>query len=280
MVLRSIFSSKQDNLILFLRQVLGCKMFTHRVQKLFGWFREDGHKGTHKHMLREQISVARKPFFRLTLIGLISIISIKGYSQNTEASSFKNPPVNVEALFSNRGMTFQMITDKKFQSVPRLGFFSVTNLVGTWGTTYVDDYMTQASLTFELVKGLRINGGFHVSSATGFRPTAGLIYSFANPDWLLVVYPRVDFSKDANVEGLVLAEYKPKINEKWRFYSRLQGLYAHTMSTDKHARSYMVARVGVNYREFTFGVGTNIDYYGPTKHNENSFGGFLSVLLF
>lgn len=226
------------------------------------------------------MNIKIKRFIRITLALFITFGSIRGYAQQTNSDAVHNPPVNVEALFSNRGTTFQMITDKKFQSVPRLGFFSVTNLVGTWGTTSVDDYMTQASITVDIVKGLRLNGGFHVSNATGFRPTAGLIYSFANPDWLLIVYPRVDISKDANIEGLALVEYKPKVNEKWRFYSRLQGLYAQTMSIDKHARSYIVARAGLTYKEFTFGAGANIDYYGPTKHNENSFGGFLSVLIF
>ncbi|MCU7551810.1 hypothetical protein OCK74_22005 [Chitinophagaceae bacterium LB-8] len=228
----------------------------------------------------EQMGKAFTHFLRFTLTWLITLNSIHSFSQQSGSNSMHNPPVNVEVLLSNRGMTFQMLTDKKFQSVPRLGFFSVTNLVGEWGTYTVDDYMTQASITYDLVNRLRLNGGFHLSSATGIRPTAGLIYSFANPDWLLIFYPRIDISKDANVEGLALVEYKPTINEKWRFYSRLQGLYAHTMSIDKHSRSYVVARAGVTYKEFTFGVGTNIDYYGPMKHNENSFGGFLSVLLF
>lgn len=222
-----------------------------------------------------------KHLSKLTFILLALIIrSIDSFSQQTEANVIHNPPINVEALFSNRGMTFQMIIDKKFRSVPRLGFFSVTNLVGEWDNNNVDDYMTQANITFDLIKGLRLSGGFHLTPATGIRPSAGLIYSFANPDWLLVVNPRIDLSQNVNVEGLLLAEYKPKLNEKLRFYSRLQSLYAHTPSINKHARSYVVARAGISYKEFTFGAGTNIDYYGPTKHNENSLGGFLSVLLF
>jgi hypothetical protein len=90
----------------------------------------------------------------------------------------------------------------------------------------------------------------------------------------------VDLSKDRNVDGVVLVEYKPRINERWRFYSRLQGMYAHNTEKGTHSRSFATARAGFSFKDFTFGAGTNIDYYGPIKHNENSFGGFISCLLF
>lgn len=227
----------------------------------------------------EQNKMSYSKIFFLAVFMLAGTV-IKFNAQETQTPVHQNPPINAEVLLSNRGMTFQAIIDKKFTSAPKFGFFSVTNLVGEWDTNKVDDYMTQASLTYDLFKGVKFTGGFHTSSATGIRPTVGVMYNYGSPDWLIVVYPRVDLSKDSNVEGLVLAEYKPKINDNWRFYSRIQGLYAYTMNIEKHSRSYIQARAGLSYKEFTFGIGTNIDYYGPTKHNENSFGGFLSVLLF
>jgi hypothetical protein len=140
--------------------------------------------------------------------------------------------------------------------------------------------MTQASLTFEIAKGFKLSSGFHLTPVTGIRPSAGLIYSFANQNWLVVSNPRVDLAKDVNVEELLLVEYKPKINDKLHFYSRIQCLYGYNTSSHEHSRSYVNTRAGITYREFSFGAGTNIDYYGPMKHNENSFGGFVSFLLF
>ncbi len=216
---------------------------------------------------------------RFNFILLITAVSWNTYSQQAATDPIKNPPITTEALFGNRGMSFQMIIDKKFQSVPRLGFFSVTNLVGEWDNNRIEDYMTQANLTFEFAKGFKLTGGFHVTPVTGIRPTAGVMYTYANPDWLVVVNSRTDLSQDINVEGLVLVEYKPKINDKWRFYSRLQGLYEYNTVIEKHYRSYIVARAGVSIKEFTFGAGANIDYYGPAEHNENNVGGFLSFQL-
>lgn len=211
---------------------------------------------------------------------ILSIISGNVFSQEEVQIPVVNPPVNTELLFSNRGVAFQMIIDKKFKSIPKFGFFSVTSLVGEWDIDQINDYMTQSSLTYEIVKGLKLAGGFHVTPVKGMRPIAGLIYNAARPNWLFVANTRIDFSKDTNVEGLVLIEYKPKINERWRFYSRFQALYEYSTVIDMQTRSYIMGRAGLSYNEFSFGLGTNIDYYGPEKHNENSFGGFLSFLLF
>lgn len=213
-------------------------------------------------------------------IMLLSIISWNTYSQQEVIIPVINPPINTELLFSNRGMAFQMIIDKKFNSIPKLGFFSVTSLVGEGNTDKINDYMTHSSLTYEIFKGLKLAGGFHITPVKGMRPIVGLIYTKLNKIWLFVANSRIDFSNETNVEGLILVEYKPEINKNWRFYSRLQALYEYNIIIEKQTRSYLIARAGLSYNEFTFGLGTNIDYYGPTKFNENSVGGFINFLLF
>lgn len=201
-------------------------------------------------------------------------------AQNQSSAVVSSVPINTEVLGSNRGLAFQMIIDKKIKSVPKLGFFSVTSLVGEWGEDQVNDYMTQASLTYEIIKGLKLAGGFHVTPVKGMRPIAGLIYSKATPDWLFVANSRIDFSRDTNIEGMFLVEYKPKISNNWRLYTRIQALYEYSSIIDMQTRSYLMARAGVSYKEITFGLGTNIDYYGPEKFNENSYGIFIGFLLF
>ena len=211
---------------------------------------------------------------------LLSLIGLDAHSQEEVATPVVNPPINTEFLFSNRGMAFQMIIDKKFKSIPKMGFFSVTSLVGEWNDDTINDYMTQGSLTYEIAKGLKLAGGFHITPVKGMRPIAGLIYTKATRKWLFVANSRIDFSNDASAEGLILVEYKPQISKDWNFYSRLQGLYEHSTAIGKQTRSYLMARAGLSYKEFAFGLGSNIDYYGPAKHNENSYGVFGSALLF
>lgn len=92
--------------------------------------------------------------------------------------------------------------------------------------------------------------------------------------------PRVDVSRNANIEGLGIIEYKPALSDKWRLYTRLQGTYVHAMTADLHTRSYIRSRVGFTYKEFTFGAAANLEYYSPLKHNQSNIGGFLQVALF
>ncbi|NLA24791.1 MAG: hypothetical protein GX879_07485 [Bacteroidales bacterium] len=220
--------------------------------------------------------MTKKHFF---LFILILIYAQVVFSQE-QTKLIKNPPINVEALVSNRGIAFQQMANKKMQSLPRLGFFNVINFVGEWDTPIANDLMTQGNITFQIIKGLDIMAGFHLTSVTGFRPTTGLMYSYAKPDFTFVVNPRFDLMKNGIFETFSLIEYRPKINDIWGIYSRLQGVYGHTLNDNTHARSYVVARIGLSYREFNFGLGTNLDWYGPTKANINSFGGFLAVALF
>lgn len=138
--------------------------------------------------------------------------------------------------------------------------------------------MVIGKATVDLFKGVKFGAGFQ-STPGGIRPSAALIYTYANPDWLVIAMPRVDLSKNANIEGFGIVEYKPEINDKWRFYSRLQGtmfmrclpictpevIFAQEQelpSKNSHSGSEPIWNIG------------------PLKHNENNIGGFLQVALF
>lgn len=202
------------------------------------------------------------------------------FGQEGPALRVQNPPLNMEMLVGSRGLSYQMIVNKKFQSVPRLGFFSVMNFQTDWKSSEMKDYMMQGNLTFEIIKGLDISSGFIWVPFQGIRPSAGVMYTYANPTWLVVANPRIDLTKDTNGEVLALAEYKPQLNENLKLYTRLQGLYTQNVSNDYHARSYIMARAGVTLGDVTFGVGANFDFYGPQKITDKNIGGFVQVNLF
>lgn len=220
-----------------------------------------------------------KKSLKLSLAAFALFATISVSAQETEPAAFQNPPVNVEVMLGTRGISFQTIIDKKIKSIPQLGFFSVTDFNSDWNQDQLSDLMVLGKVTVDVFKNVRLGAGFQ-STPGGIRPSAAIIYTYANPEWLIIAMPRVDLSKNANIETLGIVEYKPEINEKWRFYSRLQGTYVHAMSADLHTRSYLRARAGLTINEFTFGVGANMEYYGPLKHNENNIGAFLQVALF
>ncbi|MEN2399387.1 hypothetical protein GKZ90_0006340 [Flavobacterium sp. MC2016-06] len=217
---------------------------------------------------------------RIPLVLLVCAITFHSFGQENQKKEFQNPPVNVEALVGSRGISFQMIIDKKIESLPQLGFFSVIDMNSDWSEKKTDDLMVQANLTLELAKGFRLYGGFHHTVVTGLRPSAGLIYSFVNQKWTIILAPRIDLQKDPNIEGIALVEFKPKLNENWRMYFRVQALYSYMTEIEDHGRSYIRSRAGLSYKEISFGAGANIEYYGPMKQNENNIGFFTNVLLF
>ncbi|MFN1218031.1 hypothetical protein ACKW6Q_13760 [Chryseobacterium kwangjuense] len=201
------------------------------------------------------------------------------YSQNEAPVS--NPPVIFEALAGNKGFASQMMVNKGIEGIRGLGFFSVANISSKWSEDNSKDEMIQANITFEVIKNLRLVGGSHYTPNTGLRPTAGFMYSKNFKDFLLVVNPRfIGFSKSSIAEGFLMMEYKPKINENWNGYARIQGLYSETIKDGEHARSYLMLRIGVSYRSVTFGAGANFDSYGPFKESKQNYGVFAAVRLF
>ncbi|WP_230848106.1 hypothetical protein [Myroides odoratus] len=74
-------------------------------------------------------------------------------------------------MFTNKGITMQMLLTKKFNSFPQLGVLSVTSLISDWDENQLVDFMNQSSITYELVRGLNIIGGYHYTENTGFRGT-------------------------------------------------------------------------------------------------------------
>lgn len=217
-----------------------------------------------------------KLFKILTVV--LTFISQVSFSQ--EHIPVQNPPILVETMAGDRGLFVQGIVNKKFQSIPKLGFFSVNSIVGEWNKNQVDDLMLQAHLTYEFYKGFTVNSGFHYTPVTGIRPMAGIMYSWANPVWTVVLFPRTDLTSKPNVEMFGLLEYKPNINEQLNFYSRFQGMYVHNPDMDAHQKSGIGIRGGISFREFTVGAAYNSDWYGSHKVNIDNFGGFVTFLLF
>lgn len=215
----------------------------------------------------------------LILFSLLSILVFPVKAQK-EAGIKYSPPVFMEAFAGDRSLAYQLIIDKKLQSVPRLGFFSVSDIRPEWGEPQMSDYMIQGNLTYSIIRGIDLSGGFIWNPVDGVRPTTGLIFKYGSPKVLAVVNPRIDVAENPNFDALGLFEYKPPINDKFNLYTRLQGLYSYNFGHEFHTRSYLMLRAGLTWKDITFGPAVNFDRYGPTKISKNNIGGFIAVNLF
>ena len=216
----------------------------------------------------------------ILLISVMIIVSNIAVAQDSIQPKRISPSIPIELMAGNNRLVFQLIINKYFSPKTKFGFFSVSALAADYKNERTNnDFLNIALLNYEIVKGFKVAAGIAANSTWGFRPMAGLQYIFANPKFLVVIMPSFYLTETHNFEPLVILEYKPKLKNNWSLYSRLQGLYSHNLSTNKHDRSYGNARLGVSYKKFGFGFATNLDWYGPMKIFKQNYGIFLRTSL-
>ena len=154
--------------------------------------------------------------YKFLLISFALVTSSAVFAQNRMDSLTNgkppkiSPPIPVEVFAGNKGLVFQMIVSKHFSPKSRFGFFNVTNFVGDYETTnQKNQYLSQSLITADIWKGFSVNAGVTMNYMTGFRPTAGLQYVFANREFLAVVLPRFELKQTRNFLTFGLVEYKP-----------------------------------------------------------------------
>lgn len=62
----------------------------------------------------------------------------------------------------------------------------------------------------------------------------------------------------------------------------MQGLYKCSTEDGKHERSYLYLRAGISIKNLSFGIGANLDKYGPPKNQiiKENYGVFTKADLF
>lgn len=188
-----------------------------------------------------------------------------------------SPPVTVEPLFGHNRLAFQMVVKKPFAPESKLSFFAV----GSYAVSYSNDLnenemVMPVQISYQFGKGFGLMGGAVVQSKAGFSPIAGPQHTFANKTWLSVTV--VSFflnAADPGAEVFGLYEYKPALSPKWNLYSRIQGLYIQGFQNEEHKRSYLHLRLGLKHKAAAFGLGANLDQYGPTREFKPNYGIFL-----
>ncbi len=191
------------------------------------------------------------------------------------------PPMPVELILGDRGLNFQLNTTKQFRPSSRFGFFNVTTFFADYkNVVSKNEIFSQSLFTAKVWKKLSAVAGFSINHFVGFKPKAGLQFVHADPKLLVVIQPQIGLTESHHVENFSLLEFKPKFNDHWGLYSRIQTVIDYSPSTNSHNRSYVYLRVGTSYKNYQFGLGNNFDFYGPTKHRENNFGAFVRTEFF
>ncbi|WP_321344417.1 hypothetical protein [uncultured Draconibacterium sp.] len=222
----------------------------------------------------------KRKIFSLLLFTFAVLNSIGVYAQPGEAPAPKSAPIPLEIVLGGDGWVSQMIIDKKFAPESKFGFFGLSYLKADYDNAeFLRESINLAFLKYDIFKGVSLMSGAIMNSQWGFRPYAGAQYGYHSRTFMGVVNSGFHLTETKNFESLAILEYRPPIKGAWSLYSRAQGLYSYNSEIDAHDRSHFYARLGVSYKNYSFGGAYNYDCYGPHKITNNQFGIFLGVLL-
>ena len=206
------------------------------------------------------------------------------YAQEGRNKSIPSPPVPVEFLLGNDHLSFQSLVSKPLSSDGKLGYTFIASIDSEYKTgdasTKNIDIMIPIALNYKIYNDFAMNGGVAFNNSFGNRPFLGLRYLKVTNNWVIVVIPSFYFSNSNFYETFASIEFEPKINNKIKLYTRLQGLYSFDVRNNEHDRSFFYARLGITNNKTSFGVGYNWDLYGPSLLNKNNVGVFVRTNIF
>lgn len=185
------------------------------------------------------------------------------------------PPLPVELMFGHQGVYFQLVIKKKFAPESKLGFFSVATFTASYDEPSEASITLPVNINYSLGKGFALQAGASVNSVAGFSPMVGPQHNYASRKFLAVTVASYLINEGHDVSIFGLYEYRPTINDKWSHYSRIQFVYNHSLSEKSHNRSYLYLRYGVKKKSMAFGLGANLDRYGPYKSFHDNYGVFV-----
>ena len=140
-----------------------------------------------------------------------------------------------------------------------------------------DELMNQAYLTFRIHQMFSLKGGLFYTNVGGYQPAVALQFFHRHKDWILVAAPRVDLVKNGAYELFLMAEFSPSITKKIKLYTRLQAMS--NVSKEGHNRSYQLARIGLDIKNFQVGGGVTLDEYGEEGKLHVNTGVFVRRML-
>lgn len=223
--------------------------------------------------------------FTALFIRIGSVFAQTTDTLQTAGAQAQGTPIPIELFSGNQGFNFQLILSKQFSQTSKFGFFNVTSFAsGYTEANQTTSFISQSGLTAEVWKGISVMAGLSAMSFPNepmeVRPTAGLQYLLYTRDFSVFVLPRFDLTQTYNFETLAVLEYKPMLSKNWGIYTRAEGLYNYNTKLGYHDITEINLRLGLSYKNVQFGVGSILDYYGPTSYDVNNLGLFIKTDLF
>lgn len=217
-------------------------------------------------------------FTNRTISLLFPILCFLGLlSQKVNAQGPPTPPTPVELMFGHERLDFQLVFKRNFAPQSKFSLLAIA----VFSENYAKERRVGDSMVMPFQvnyalgkKGFSLAAGAEANSVAGFGTTLGLTHGYASKKWLAISVLNYQLGESKDVKLFGLYEYKPQLNEKWSFYSRLQVVYNYSLAESHHNRSFLYLRAGLKKGPLGFGLGANWDQYGPEKIARDNYGVF------
>lgn len=163
-------------------------------------------------------------------------------------------------------------------SLNTLAFFQKFNDEENHG---FDEIGVQPTLFWNINEKIAVGSSLYYNSFAGFSERLSAKLTLKNSRVLFVIIPTVAHSEQTNhsyAEAFAQFQFNKPINEKISLW--LNGQFLTIWNEfKKHSRSFQQLRAGVSYKGHQFGIGIDLDQYGPNPVEKSSFGLYFRKTL-
>ncbi len=218
---------------------------------------------------------------KIILVNCLLLFSACLLAQDTLSRRMDVIPVQIEALAGNKRLALQTVVIKPFTVKSKFSILSFGQTVNRYNNKEAQDFdldnITQVN--YDLYRGFGPSLGLSTNNLLVFAPNAGLNYVLLHPALMFIINPTTVLATGHNLRCITILEYRPHLKNRLNLYTRLQAYYSYNVDSHYHERSFLTARLGLSYNRFTYGIGANIDRYGPTEIQKDNYGLYLMYLF-
>ncbi|KAA3623548.1 MAG: hypothetical protein DWP94_05755 [Flavobacterium sp.] len=163
------------------------------------------------------------------------------------------------------------INESRTLSLNTLAFFQKFNDEENHG---FDEIGVQPTLFWNLNENIAVGSSLYYNSFAGFSERLSAKFTLKNSRVLFVLIPTVAHSEQTNhsyAEAFAQLQFNKPINDNISLWFNGQFLTIWN-EFKNHSRSFQQLRAGVSYKGHQFGIGLDLDQYGPNPIEKSSFG--------
>lgn len=210
---------------------------------------------------------------KLLILALLTALGYQGYSQERKAPSlgFENL---IGLIRSNSNLTVHKTIQGNFK------FMNSTSLSAYYQREKgLTELVSVNSIGYQFHKNLTAYSGLQYHFIKGFMPHIAINFSYVTPGFLFSITPYYNFMPFKGIETIAIVEFKPRLSEKLRLFTRVQGFYGHNLDAGDWARGMFYSRLGLSLNQYTFGLANQFDYYNPGNKKILDYGAFFKLAL-